>query len=81
MSILDEADELRKNRSENPNLYPTPKESKSIPFEITRFFIALQRSLDSKHQLLPYMKSQIYNDVERSYLSISDEEVKAFLKS
>ena len=89
MSILDEADELRKNRLENPESYPTPivgkitfaQKEKSIPFEITRFFLALQETLKEKHQLLPYMRDQIYNDVEIRYLSISDEEVKTFLKA
>ena len=54
---------------------------KSIPFEITRFFLALKQTLEEKHQLLDYMRKQIYNDVEVKYLSISDEEVKSFLKA
>lgn len=56
-------------------------ETKSIPFEITRFFLALKKTLDEKHQLLQYMRDQIYNDVEVHYLTISDEEVKSFLKA
>lgn len=81
MSVLDEADELRKNRMENPEMHPTPTREKSIPFEITRFFIALTQTLNNKHQLLQYMRDQIYNDVEAKYLSITDEEVKTYLKS
>ena len=57
------------------------KPEKSIPFEITRFFLALKQTLAGKHQLLEYMRDQIYNDVETKYLSISDEEVKTFLKA
>jgi hypothetical protein len=72
---------------ENPEMYPTPKETpaplkeKSIPFEITRFFLALKITLDTKPQLLKYMKDQIYTDVENLYLRLTDVEVKDFLKA
>jgi hypothetical protein len=53
---------------------------KSIDLELSRFFLALHKATE-KPQLLPYLKKQIFDDTEKYYQELSDQEVNNWLKN
>ena len=52
--------------------------TKTIEFELARFFLALRMSLN-KPQILDYLKKQILDDVEKNYNTLSDDQVEQWL--
>jgi hypothetical protein len=55
-------------------------ENKSLNFEITRFFIALSRTLNNDNSVPAVKKVELVRTVEENYLNITDNEVKEWLK-
>jgi hypothetical protein len=49
--------------------------------ELTRFFLSLKKALETRTQLLPYLRKQILDDTEKNFSEISDQEVKEYLQS
>jgi hypothetical protein len=54
-----------------------PKQ-KTIEFELARFFLALNKAMNIP-QLLPYLKKQIFENTEKNYQTLTDEEVDSWL--
>ena len=51
-----------------------------IDIVLGRFFLALKRALE-KPQLLPYLREKIYDDVDKGFATITDQEVRDYFNS
>lgn len=47
---------------------------KTMELELSRFFLALHKAMEVP-QLLPYLKKQIFDNTEKYYATLTDEEV------
>ena len=54
--------------------------TESERFLLSKLMLALKRTLDSKHQLLPYLREQIQLETLNNFSKLSDDEVKLFMK-
>jgi hypothetical protein len=53
----------------------------TVDLAIGRLFLSLRNSLDRKTQLLPYLRKQILDDTEHFFQTLTDDEVREYLKS
>lgn len=48
---------------------------------VGKFFLSLKMALEGKHQLLPYLRTQIIEDTEKHFIQLTDEAVKNYIRT